>query len=585
MKRKILPAGVIALFVLAMLVLPALGQSPITAEVDRTILSTDETVALTVRINGATGNPTAPELPPLDGFQVVGSSSGTQIRVVNGAFSSSATYTYHLRPIETGELVIPPISVTLNGQTYSTDPITIQVTQGSAPVQSTPVQGEPQAAPTELNGQDMYVEAFVDNETPYQGEQITYTFRFYNAVSLGNPANYEPPSFTGFWSDTEPEQVQYNTEAGGRIYNVNEVRTILFPTVAGEIIIEPTRLEVPGGFFTRGANLMTRPVTVDVQPLPSDAPADFTGAVGQYQIDAAVDLTETRVNEPVTWQVRVAGYGNIDTLPEPTWPETPGWRDFDSTSTTNTQVQDGRISGSQVYEKLLIPTEAGQLTLPPVNYTYFDPEQERYVTVSTDPIAVNVAPGANGETAAFNPDDTPKVGAGGDEVGETAVALRAIKPLAEGKISQPVTQNPLYWLLWLVPVFGVALHYGWQKRQAYRQQNSALIRSQQAQKKANKAIKQAQKAGSDPYAAASRILLTYLMEKLNKPVQGLTQKELIALLTEEGAVATVAQKAADILTTCEMGRYAPVQDSNLQSSNLLDYTKQVIAELEREIGD
>jgi len=582
MNSKVLSAGIIALFILVMMVLPALGQSPITAEVDRASLSTDETVALTVRINGAAGNPVAPELPPLDGFQVVGSSSGTQIRVVNGVFSSSATYTYHLRPIETGDLVIPPISVTLNGQTYSTDPITIQVTQGSAPAQSAPVQGEPQAAPTELNGQDMYVEAFVDNETPYQGEQITYTFRFYNAVSLGNPANYEPPSFTGFWSDTEPEQVQYNTEAGGRIYNVNEVRTILFPTVAGEIIIEPTRLEVPGGFFSRGANLMTRPVTVDVQPLPPNAPADFTGAVGQYQIDAAVDLTETRVNEPVTWQVRVAGYGNIDTLPEPIWPETPGWRDFDSTSTINTEVRDGRISGSQVYEKLLIPTEAGQLTLPAVNYTYFDPEQEQYLTVSADPITVNVAPGVNGETAMFNPDDTPKVGAEG-EVAETAVALKAIKPLAEGKISQPVTQKPIYWLLWLIPVFGVALHYGWQKRQAYRRQNSALIRSQQAQKKANKALKQAQKADSDPYASASQILLTYLMEKLNKPVQGLTQQELVALLSDEGVDTAVAQKAADILTTCEMGRYAPVQDSNLQSNNLLDYTKQVIDELEKEL--
>jgi uncharacterized protein HemX len=184
----------------------------------------------------------------------------------------------------------------------------------------------------------------------------------------------------------------------------------------------------------------------------------------------------------------------------------------------------------------------------------------------------------------FNPDDTPTVGAGGEEtVMETAVALKAIKPLAEGKISQPVTQKPIYWLLWLVPVFGVALHYGWQKRQAYRQQNSALIRSQQAQKKANKAIKQAQKEGSDPTTSASQILLTYLTEKLNQPVQGLTQKELTVLLTDEGVATAVAQKATDILTTCEMGRYAPVQDSHLQSDNLLDYTKQVIGELEKEL--
>ena len=141
---------------------------------------------------------------------------------------------------------------------------------------------------------------------------------------------------------------------------------------------------------------MTQPVVVDVQPLPPNPPATFNGAVGQYQIKADVDMMETRVNEPISWNVTVAGYGNIDTLPEPIWPETPEWRSFDSNSTINTHVRDGRISGSQTYDRLLVPTQGGQITLPAVEYSFFDPETAAYHTISTEPIMINVAPGANG---------------------------------------------------------------------------------------------------------------------------------------------------------------------------------------------
>ncbi|MFQ5577310.1 MAG: BatD family protein, partial [Anaerolineae bacterium] len=122
---------------------PARAQSPLTAEVDRAGLSTDESVTLTVVVTGSALNPPQPSLPPLDGFEVIGSSSSSQISIVNGNVTAQGVYRYRLRPLQTGELVIGPVSATINGQSYTTDPIAVQVTPGNAP--ATPPEQAPPA--------------------------------------------------------------------------------------------------------------------------------------------------------------------------------------------------------------------------------------------------------------------------------------------------------------------------------------------------------------------------------------------------------------------------------------------------------
>ena len=71
-------------------------------------------------------------MPSLAGFNVVGTSTSSQISIINGATTSQVVYLYQLQPYETGELIIEPITLTLGGQTYSTQPIAVQVSQGSS---------------------------------------------------------------------------------------------------------------------------------------------------------------------------------------------------------------------------------------------------------------------------------------------------------------------------------------------------------------------------------------------------------------------------------------------------------------------
>lgn len=613
---------VIALTVLVLgglLVLPAAAQSPVTAEVDRSQLSTDEALVLTVVIDSSAGRASQPSLPPLDGFQLLGTSSGTSIRIVNGNMSSTANYNYTLRPTEAGQQTINPITVTVGGQSYSTEPITVEVTQGSGQVQPVPNPAnpnfpnmpgfpnlnnlfqsqpgsrgtnpgsaqplDPADAPTELAGQDFFVEADVDNLNPYQGEQVIYTFRFYQAESLFDQPEYEGPSFTGFWSEEQnDDQVDYTIEAEGRTYRVTELRAVLFPTGVGEATIEPARLSIPGDFFSRGQILQTQPVTLNVRPLPDNAPATFQGAVGQFNIVAQADKSETEVNDTVTLNVAIGGQGNLENMADPIWTEGDEWRAFDSEATVNTQFNNGVYGGTRTYERLLVPTQAGDLLLPAIEFSFFNPQTESYETVSTEPIIVRV-------TGDVGAGIVPPLGGAGSQATVPAAAipnvpeLRPNKPAAALNAGSgvPLVESGFYWLLWLVPLMLFAGYWGFGRYRQQRLETADSRRSEGAAKRAQQALKAAGKdATANSGQAAGSILVNYMEEKMNQQMVGLSQTQLAHLLNQQGVDDQLANRVQEALMQAEMSRYAPNGVHNVDGQ-LLGETEAIILELEKEL--
>jgi hypothetical protein len=117
--------AIISAILLTLLAWPAHAQKPdiVTAEVDRSELTTDEYLNLSVNINLDYGSITEPVLPPLDGFDFIGTNTSTSMSIINGVLSTQKMFHYTLHPTDLGELVIGPVSVTLNGQIYSTSPI------------------------------------------------------------------------------------------------------------------------------------------------------------------------------------------------------------------------------------------------------------------------------------------------------------------------------------------------------------------------------------------------------------------------------------------------------------------------------
>ena len=188
----------------------------------------------------------------------------------------------------------------------------------------------------------LFVRASVDNARPYIGQQVTYIARVYQQADLTQKLRYFPPGFAGFWNSQPIQRYEYTETIGGEDYRVTELRTLLFPSVVRAITIEPTSLRTDAGQPGSSDSLESEAVTVQVRALPTGAPQGFVGAVGRFEISAAVNSTAARINEPILLTVRITGEGNVEALADPDWPDFAGWRSIESPPTAEARIADGR---------------------------------------------------------------------------------------------------------------------------------------------------------------------------------------------------------------------------------------------------
>lgn len=560
-----------------------LAQSPITAHVEPTRLSIDDQFTLNVTVSGDFLTIPNPDLSQLQDFVVVSSSTSTQVSIVNGQMSSQKIFLYRLKPLIEGKQLIGPISVNIGGNIYQTDPIEIEVFGSNSQILPPGEDVPDTTAPDTLEDQNFFIEAEVDNPTPYLGEQIIYTFRLYQAVNFLRQPDYEPPDFTDFWSSEILSQPHYNTEANGRQYLVSEIRTALFPANLGSLIIEPSTLIIPGAVFNPDIQLETNPVEVEVRPLPEGAPEDFSGVVGQYDIKASLSESEAKVNEPVTLLVEIEGTGNIQTLTEPSLPELPGWRIFESQATTTIETDEDVVRGLRRYERLVVPGQPGEQTFPAISFSYYDPDAKAYQTISSDPIPITILPD---ESAQALP---PIIEVGEDgkvSVERISADIRHIKPVPTA-LSTAESLSSIVWLFygcgWLLPVLIVGGVQIWQRKQRRLRQDVAYARDVRAQRVALNILAEAQQQDATNDAnAAGRALLGYLSDKLNTPTAGLTTNDLINLLNESRLDATLIDRTQTLLHQIDIGRFAPITAG--RAGTIIADTQQLINDLEKSFG-
>ena len=556
----------------------------VTVEVDKTELAVGEEFTLWVKIDGAL-NPRQPAIPNYDGIRRIappGIQRETWIR--NGMSGSTFTYRYRFVATQVGKVTIDPISVTISGQTYRSEPIEVEIFQGL--VVPTPGAGQGQSSSEGESSTDgtMFVTASVDDDTPYLGQQITYTFKFYRRSVLspsfgrfGQP-RYAPPGFSGFWNGQETDQDEYLETIGPNRYQVVELKTVLFPTVVGTLVIEPAGLTVPIDFFEAPDYLETDPIVVDVQPLPPAAPTGFTGAVGSFDIFADVDSTNGKVNEPVQLTVRVTGEGNVETLPDPAWPDFEDWRVFESPSESYSYVDDGRIIGSRTYERVLVPEKAGVLTVPEIGYTFYDPRIEEYVEAVTNPIVMSIAEGDG-----MSP--LPPSPGGGTAVERAGSDVRHIKPVPSSiqQSGSGLTGSAVYWAAWGVPLLALVGAVAWRRRQTASERGLAAARKLNALPEARNALARAGESGADPRVAVADILLEYLAARLDVSVTGLTHEALDKWLQGLGVPLDLALQVEGVLGAAEMAKYAPEIGDSLAAEEHFERAAKLLNDLDEAI--
>jgi len=602
-----------ALLLVSALTALAQAQVSINAEVDKTRVALDDQIVLSVTVSGAEAALPEPQLPALANFSVYSSGRNQSISFINGKVSSSVVYTYVLVPHFVGAGAIGPISVATGGARAQTQPIAIQVdrpgaSQAGPPARAAPTAASPQGA-RGGGSSEVFVTAEVDKKKAYVNEQVTLTVRFYTAVSLlGNP-QYNAPKISGFIAEDLPPERHGNVNIRGRTYYYSEIKTALFPAQAGRLTIGPAavRCQVQQDvtvdpfaadffqkFFSQGLTtgqtreLNSEPIVITAEPLPENGkPADFSGAVGRLSIAAAVDRAKAKVGEALGLTTTVQGEGNLKAIADPRLAELPSFRVYETVSSLNLDKRNDRVRGSKVFKTLLLPRVSGDLTLPPITFSYFDPQKRAYVRVETLPIAIKAAPPAPG-SAPVGGTGAPQQG-GLQQLTSVTQDIRYLKTrrgrstlgLALESVAGAGPLNALPLLL-----FAVSL--GWF---GYRELGAADPKGRRfrlAYRTACARIKEAGRA-KDPHLAVGLLgetLGQYLADKLDQTASGLTLRQVQQLLRSRRVPVSdpLIERVKVLWDELDLRRFAPAaKGTEEDQAHLARTLKSLLQDLEGEV--
>lgn len=429
----------------------------VSATVDTNRLSLGE--ALTYSINVETTDSVGignPRLPDLEGFNIVNKYDGLQSRstFVNGQFQFLQTYNFSfvLSPIKQGRLIIGASEIVVGGQTYKTQPITIDVAAPGAGSQAPrqrqaqprqqqppdPVEDDPFFKDADdlfsqllqrrgLNPQGgvrtkpvnedeaFFIQLEVDKTEVYEGEQVTASYYLMTPFQVRDIDTLKYPSLRGFWKEDIEVATRLNFQReiiNGVAYNKALLASYaLFPLKAGKASIDPykarctivTNLNMLGMGTPYQYTKASQPVSVVVKSLPKDnQPKDFSGAVGQFTLSARLDAAGSKlpINQPFSLKLRLDGRGNAKVVELPPIELPPDLETYD-TKTESKFSRDG--TSFKEFELLLIPRRQGTFTIPSISISSFDPTRRQYIQSKTNPITIQVGEGRGGETYQTSP--------------------------------------------------------------------------------------------------------------------------------------------------------------------------------------
>lgn len=560
--------------------------------------------------------------PSFTGFTVVGGpmkSTSSSVQIINGSMTRSVTnsHSYVIQAVSEGEFTIGEASVVVDGKVVKSEPFQIKVvadagSNAAAQGGQNPSQGSTGTTDPQVDGQDLFVKVIPSKRSAYVGEPVVVAYKLYTRVPVAQLSVSSMPSYGGFWmKECSDSQRQSSEVVNGIQYTTYEIKkVVLIPQKAGKFTIDPMVVECvaqivtqrdnswgndPFGFFndpffTRSytnvpKTLQTATVSFESKSLPEQGkPASFNGAVGDYSFKASIDRDELSTNEAFTLTMTVSGNGNVElvNLPDPVFP--PDFEVYDPKVTSQIDANGQGMSGTKKAEYLVIPRRAGNFSIPPIEFSYFNPSKGQYTTLSAPGTSLKVNKGVGDESSeggvyASNQEGIKYLGS---DIRHIKTGDTKLKP-----INSHFFASPAYWIILIVMliVFIVALMLV--KKQRQFKQDVVLVRNKKATKVAKARLKNAYKYLKDQdqnhfYEEMSQALWGYISDKLGIERSVLSMDTVKEAMMAKGIDETLSNEFVDTLNTCEFARFAP-GDAAEKMQGLYDKGMDVIMKVEKTI--
>ena len=524
-----------------------------------------------------------------DAFEVLigpNRSMQSSYQIINGhtSSSSSITYTYIVVASKNGTFTIPPAHVVVDGKNIASNSLTIKVSgtsqsqSGGSSSQRRQSSNEPELrdAGSHISGSDLFIKVSANKKRVYEQEPILLTYKVYTLVSL-TQLEGKMPDLKGFHTQEVqlPQQKSFKLETvNGRPYRtVTWSQYVMFPQLTGKlqipsitfngIVVQQNRSIDPfEAFFNGGSGyievkkqIQAPGIEIQVDPLP-DRPANFSGGVGNFNISAQLNKTETKANDPVSLRVIVSGVGNLKLIKQPEVVFPKDFDKYDAKVTDKTKLTTNGVEGSMIYDILAVPRHQGKYEIPPISFTYYDTSTHKYETVKTEGFTLDVAKGSGAASVS-------------DFTGQEDLQLlnKDIRHIKTGDTRQHSIDDFFfgsagYWVsLGVLALIFISLFVIFRQR-AIENANISKQRGKKANKVATKRLKKASKLMADNkpgefYDEVLRALWGYVGDKLNIPVEQLSHDNISQRLAERNVDEETVGQFMGALDECEFERYAP----------------------------
>ena len=558
------------------------SQIKFEAEVSKNNLGVNENLRVDFKMNkdGDNFNP-----PSFDGFRVVvGPNQSVSNSWINGVRSFTKTYSYFLTPIKKGKFTIGQASIEIDGDIYKTLPVQIQVSEA---VQSSLSPGSPSSV---LND-DIELNIEVSKSETYLNEPISVEFKllFNPKINVTNLGEIDSPEFNNFWSQNIkiPRLEIKSTSYKGQRYNyVTWKRALLFPQKSGNLELLPLTLDVTvdvptnrRDFFGNviytqtSKKVSSKKKNIKVKEFPSEGkPESFNGAVGKFDVSLFSSKSELKATESFQLELKVNGRGNLKlfSLPEIKVPSSLEKYDpeFKEDIKSSISGMNGQISNTYT----IVPQFQGKYPIPAVEFSYFDPEAKKYVTIKTNESIVDVTEGP------MNSDFTNNSGLSSNQNNtiQTIGQFNYIKLSSKfSSINSKKLLDSKFWLYTLLSIpfliFIVILLLIKVTRKSIS--DSDLI-TKNAEKLARKYLENAKIDISNKesfYSSLDQALFNFFKSKYMIRKEDFSKDKIKSILIEENISEKVINDIIELIESCEIARYTPASTDDMDK----DYEKAV----------
>ena len=554
-----------------------------TASLDRDTLTLGESATLSLAFEG--GSPGHVPAPSVPGLQITQAGTSQNMSWINGAMSSTVTVSFSITPQREGEFTSPALTADVGGQQLATAPLKLIVSKASAP----------SAAAVNSGSEVAFLKLNFPKQKVYAGESVVARLELYLRDDVQNFGNFQITSSPtdGFSASktVELQNQRRRVQVGNRVYTeiplalpLTAIKTgalTLGPFTASAVVVLPGQNpnDPFSQFFNRGeqkqVTLASETLNVESLPLPEqNRPANFTGAVGQFDLAASTGPTTLTVGDPITVRVQISGRGALDAVTLPTQDAWQNFKTYPPTTKVETTDQFG-FQGTKTFEQIISPLNNDIHELPALTFSFFNPEDGQYhvLTHAAVPLTVKAA-GATPlpQMAANKPEEKPAQ--------DILPIKENLGTLVAGKT--PLVAQPAFLAAQAVPVLAFLAAFIWRKRANHLANNPRLRRQ--------RAVAALIASGRDDlkkYAAANqpdeffatlfRLLQEQLGERLDCPASAITESVVDEHALLRGAPATLRTVLHEQFQLCNQARYAPVRGSGELNS--------VAAQFEKLIGE